>query len=80
MDSAYNATMEPEHKHEWRSRYIELDGYNTWSGMHCKCGERLNQEQIERLINGLKIYTCEDEGDLLFERYGKDGDLEIVYA
>lgn len=41
-----------EHEHEWTTRYETFDNrYDCASGMKCKCGMRLDQDTVERLVS-----------------------------
>jgi hypothetical protein len=41
-----------EHKHEWKTRYVTFEyRYECASGMVCDCGEIIEQDEVEALLN-----------------------------
>jgi len=47
--------MSKDHTHVWKTRYITLDHrYDCASGMECECGARLDQDDVEVMVNELQ--------------------------
>lgn len=43
--------MTDRHMHEWKTRYIQIHFEDYISGMECECGEILDQDEVERIVN-----------------------------
>jgi Lar family restriction alleviation protein len=43
--------MMSEHKHSWKTRYLEVDGKDWSSGMECECGATIHQNDVEEIVN-----------------------------
>lgn len=49
---------EEEHEHKWTTRYVIYEWNDYIQGMECKCGETLEQDEIEDIVN--KAYELKD--------------------
>jgi len=38
------------HYHKWQTRYVTIEGVDCASGMECKCGKVIHQDEIEELV------------------------------